>query len=172
MQKCGAEQQRQHACESLIDGESQQAEQPEANQASQHAYQDVRAIADDDAADAGIGAFVIIENRQILEVGSEHVRRQHQERLADAIPAIELAAAPMDAKLRILLRKNRRFGCPKGVRGAQTVSSIAGAQLSRLHHHSGEHCNSDQQKGRIAKKTAETNDHSVVSYGTFRPRRI
>ena len=134
MQKRGAEQEGQHPCESLINREIEQTKKPEADQASEHADEDVRGVADNDVAYRGIGALVIRKDRQPVDVGPQHVGRQHQNRLAESVPSVEFSAPSVDAEIRIFSwAKYRRLRCPKRVGGLQAVSGIARAQLPGLH---------------------------------------
>ncbi len=119
MEKRGAENQRQHARDLLVDAESEKPQQAEADQRAQDADQNIRAVADENIAHGGIGV-VIVKRRQPLDVGADDVRGKHQQRLADAVPAVELAVASVDAKVRVVLadqraaRKSRRSAWPAG----------------------------------------------------------
>src|SRR5271154_5348088 len=100
MEKRGAENQRQHASDPLIDVEAEKPKQAEADQRAKDADQYIRAVADEDVAHGWI-CVVVAKHGQAVEVGTDDIRGKHEQRLADAVPAIELAVASVDAKIGI-----------------------------------------------------------------------
>ena len=82
--------------------------------------------------------------------GAEKVLGQHQQRLADAVPALQAAVAPVDAEFGIFPGKDGRIGGPEGVGGVEAVLSVGGAQLAGLHDEGDESRGEGQEEKRVA----------------------
>src|SRR5271157_2418388 len=127
----GAKQQRHHARDRLPRAEPQQPQKTETHQRGQHVDQYVGAVADHDAAHTRINA-VVREHRQLLQLRPNDVGGQHQQRLPNAIPAVQLAAASVYPELGILVGEDLRLVGPEPRRRLQAVRGVGGAEFSRL----------------------------------------
>src|SRR5208282_3801397 len=83
----------------------------------------------------------------------------HEQRLADAIPAIETPATAVQAKLGILVGKNLRLRGPEPMRGLKAMRRVGGSQLARLHHEREQPCGQTQQKKGIAQPLCDARNH-------------
>ena len=72
--------------------------------------------------------------------------------MADAVPRIELAAAPVNSELRVFLGENRRLRGPKRMRRLQAVGGVAAAEFARLHDERGEKCREAEKKDGTTKE--------------------
>ena len=131
VQMGGAEQQCQNARHCLAGAEPQETQEAEADQRRQYADQNVGAVADHDVAHAGVIAVVVGENGQPLDIGSDDIRRQHKQRLTDAVPVKQFASPAMHAEFGILMRKYGRLRGPERMSGLQAMHGVRGAKLSR-----------------------------------------
>src|ERR1700683_2559171 len=102
LEKCRAENQRQHARDLLTDAEPEKSQQAEANQRSKDTDQNIRAVADEDVAHRRV-CVVSVKGGEALKVGADDVCRKHEEGLADPVPAVELSIATVEAELRVVL---------------------------------------------------------------------
>ena len=158
MEKCGAENQRQHASDLLVHAKTEKPKQAEADQCAEHADQNVRGVADENIAHGRVHV-VAVKHRQALDVCADDIRGKHQQGLADAVPAVELAVAAVNAKVRIVLGVHGRLGSPERVRGLQAVSSVARTEFTGLHDERRKKRYEPQEKRRISKQTAEAGGH-------------
>ena len=101
MQMRGAKQHGQHAPHGLAHFEAQLPQQAKSNDCREHIQQDVRAVAHEDAADCGI-VLVSRKNLPVCDPGGDHIGRQHEQRLTNAVPAIDLAIPTVESELGIL----------------------------------------------------------------------
>ena len=150
-----ATQQSQNAHHGLRDSEVQLPQEAETNQRRQHRHQDVDAVADDDVAHAGIGVVVLGKDGKARDIGADHIRRQQEQRLADAIPALQLSPAAVHAEFGKFVGKHLRFGSPQGVGGLQAMGGVGGAQLTGLHHEGDETGGQGQQEKRVTKPASK-----------------
>ena len=130
MEMRGGEQQCQHADHGLPHPEIELPQKAKAEQRRQHRHQNVGAVADDDVAHGGIGAVVLRENGKPLDVGSNNIGGEHQQRLPYAVPALQLSVAPVNAELGILIGKDRRLRSPESMCGLVTMRGVGGAELA------------------------------------------
>jgi len=132
MQMSGAEQQCQHAGHGFVHGKAKLAQQAERDQRRQHVDQYACCVTDHDAAHGGV-VFIFGKDWPVSNPGACQVGRQHEQRLADAVPAVELAAAAVQAEFGIVAGKHLRLRSPEPVRGLQAVHGVGGAEFARLH---------------------------------------
>ena len=118
--------------------ELQLPQKAKTHQCRQHRHQDVDGVADDDVAHAGIGVVILGEDGEARDIGADDIRRQQEQRLADAVPALQLSPSTVHAEFRKFVGKHFRFGSPPGVGGLEAMGGVGGAQLSGLHHESDE----------------------------------
>ena len=151
MEMRSREQQSQNAHHGLGNAEIKLPQEAEANQRRQHRQQDVGAVADDDVAHAGIGVVVLRKDGEACDIGANHIRGQKEQRLADAIPALQLSPAAVNTEFRKFVRKYLGFASPKGMRRLQAMGRISRAQLAGLHHERDETGGQSQQEKRVTK---------------------
>ncbi len=161
MQMRGREQQSQNAHYRLGDAEVQLPQEAETNQRRQHRHQDVDAVADDDVAHAGVGVVVVRKDGQACDISAHHIRGQQEQRLADAIPALQLPSAAVDAEFGKFVGKHLRFASPKGMRGLQAMGGVGAAQLTGLHHEG------DQTGGQSQQEKWITEPASKIQYSHY-----
>ncbi len=133
MQVSRAEHQGQDAEHGLVEAEAQLAQQAERNQRRQNIDQNIGAVADNDAAYRRV-ILVFGENVPVGDPCGDQICGKHEQRLADAVPAEDAAAAAVQAELGILVGKHLRLRGPEPVRGLQAVHGVGGTQFARLHH--------------------------------------
>ena len=155
MEMRSREQQSQNAHHGLRNTEIQLPQEAETNQRRQHRHQDVDAVADDDVAHAGIGVVILGKDGEACDISANHIRRQQEQRLADAIPALQLSPAAVYAEFGKFVGKHLRFASPQGMRGLQAMGGISRAQLSRLHHEGDETGSQSQQEKRVTKPASK-----------------
>jgi hypothetical protein len=154
MEMRSEQQQRQNAGNRLFHSEVQLPEKSEADQSRKHRNEHIGAIADDDAAHAGIVPVVVSEDRKPLDISSHYIRGQHEQRLADAVIALQLAVAAVYAKFGILLGRDRGFRSPERVSGLQTMPRVRRAQFAGLHGEGDQARCQSKQEERIAEPVA------------------
>ena len=145
MQVSGAEQQRQNSVDGLFPLKPELPQETKGDEGGKHVEQNVRAVANHDAAHRRI-VLVSGEDVPACNPGPDHIRGQHQQRLADSVPAENLSAAAVQPELGIFVGEDLRLGSPQPVRGLQAVHRVGGAQFSRLHHEGEERRGQSQQK--------------------------
>ena len=155
MEMGGRQQQSQNTHHRLRDAEIQLPQKAEANQRSQHRHQDVNAVADDDVAHAGIGVVILGKDWETCDVGANHIRRQQDQGLTEAIPTLELSPAAMYTEFWELIGKHLWFPRPPGVSRLQAMGCIGRAQLSRLHHECDQTSSQGKEKERITEPAAK-----------------
>src|SRR5205823_1821735 len=109
-QKC------EHARDGLVDGEGELAKQLEANKRGQNGNKNLRQINYNYVAHGRIGVAIVIKDVQLCNVRTQNVLRQHEQRLPNAVPALQRAVAPVHTELGIFIGENRRLGSPESVR--------------------------------------------------------
>ncbi len=124
VQMGGAKQQRENSGDRLRYIEPKADEQTETYQRRQHADQDADCVGDENIPDRGIGAGVVIEDRQPFQKGADDIQRQQQQRLTESVPVVESAAAPVHSELGIFAGENGGLGCPEGMRRLQPVHGV------------------------------------------------
>ena len=107
--------------------------------------------------------MVVVKYRKPLDVGSNHIRRQHQQRLPDAIPALDFPSATVHAKFGILVGEYRRFRSPECMRGLQAMLCVRRSQLSGLHGECDQARCQRQQEKRVAEPVANRHVHPLHS---------
>ena len=117
MQMRGEQEQRQHACRGLGDGETESAKKSETDQRREHVEQNVGAVADHNVPHAGGVAVVVGKDGKAIDAGSRDIEGQHEQRLADAVPGLLCAVAAVDAELGVLVGEDGRVAGPEGVGG-------------------------------------------------------
>jgi hypothetical protein len=75
--------------------------------------------------------------------------------LADAVPGVEAAAAPVKAKLGVFVGKDLGLACPKGVGYLEAVSGVGGAELAGLDKERRESGDEQEQGNRVGRSEAE-----------------
>ena len=105
MEMSGAEEQGKHSRHCLCDVESEQNKKLVADERGRNIDQDVCRIRNEYAADGGIGVGIVRKYGQFRDTGSDDVKRQQEQRLADSIPVVESSATAVHPKLRILIGK-------------------------------------------------------------------
>jgi len=85
----------------LRNRKSKELQKTKTNESSKNGQQNIRGVGDTNIANCRVISPVVRENWKLLDVGANNIRRQHQQRLADAIPVVELASD--EDKLRQLL---------------------------------------------------------------------
>ena len=123
MQMRGAEQQGQHAPHTVTHFEAQLPEQAKRNQCAEYIEKNVRAVAHEDAAHRRI-VLISRKNAPVSDPGGDHISRQHDQRLTDAVPAIDSAIPPVESELGILIVENLRLGRPQPVGGLKPVHGV------------------------------------------------
>ena len=88
------------------------------------------AVADDDVAHAGIGVVVLGKDGETGDIGADHIRRQQDQRLAQAVPTLQLSPAAVYPKLGEFVGKHLRLPCPPSVSRLQAMGGVGGAQLA------------------------------------------
>ena len=116
-------------------------------------------VGDDDIAHGRIGISVVVEDGEIGDVGAEDVLRQHQQGLADSVPALQASAATVDAEFRELVGKDRRLRSPESVSGLEAMHGVGRAHLAGLHDKGNQSRSEGEQKNRIAEPEAKVGDH-------------
>jgi hypothetical protein len=154
----GAEKQRQYARDLLVDGEAQQPQQAQTHQRRQKADESVGAVADDDVAHGWI-VVIIGKNGQPLDVRAYYVGGEHQQRLADAVPAVQLAVRAMDSEFGVVPGIHFRLGRPPGVRRLEAMRRIACAELTGLDDEGGEKRRQGQQEQGVEEQTTRAVHH-------------
>ena len=160
MQMSGAEQQGQNSGGSFVHAETELAQQAERDQRGQDIHQNAGAVADDDAA-YGWVVFISDENRPAGDPGGDYICGQHEQGLADAVPAEDLAVATVQAELGIFIGKHLRLRRPQPVCGLQAVHGVGGAQFAGLHDEGEQSCRQTEQDQRIAQPGAQARSHRL-----------
>jgi len=155
MQMRGGEQQCKNAGERMVDCEFELAEKSEAHQRRENSDENVCGEADEDIADRRIGIFVVRKEGKVFDDGADHVLGQHEQRLADAIPALQASAAAVHTEFGELPAVDRRFRCPEGVGGVEAVLRVCRAQFAGLDDESDEACGKGEQENGVAEKGME-----------------
>ena len=156
----GREQQRQHARHGLFHGKAQLTEQPECDERGENAHPNVGDVADHDAAHGRVVA-VTREDRPVRNPRPQQIGGQHEQRLTDAIPAIETSATTVQAKLGILVGENLRLRGPEPMRGLKPMHRVGRPQLARLHDESEQPRGQTQKKKWIAQPSSEARSHRL-----------
>ena len=172
MEVRGEQQQSQNAGNCLPFPKVQLPQESEANQSGKHAEKDIGAVADDDVAHAGIVPVVVGESRKPLNVGPNHICRQHEQRLPNAIPALQSPSSAVHAKFGILLREHRRFRGPQSMRGLKPMLCVRRAKLSGLHCECDKARQEGQKEERVTEPVANRCDHHLYLSLTRIPRKL
>src|SRR5258708_36454458 len=112
MEMGGGDEKSQNTHDGLGHLELQLPEEAKANECCQHGHQDVDGVTDDDVADAGIGVMVGSEDGKARYVGGDDIRRQQDQRLADAVPALQLSPAAVHTEFWKFVGKHLRLRSP------------------------------------------------------------
>src|ERR1035441_5353426 len=90
--------------------------------------------------------------------GSE-ISGQHEQTLANTIPAVDLASAAVQAELGILVGEDLWLRGPEPVRGLESVHGVGSAEFARLHDEGEQGGGQAQEKKRIAKPVIGARGH-------------
>ena len=134
MQVGGAQQQGENPGPCLLHGEFQKNQKAKAHQRGKHIEENVGRIADHDVPHARVIAVVLSEDWEFRKSSSNHVGRQHEQRLPYAIPGVDLSAASSQPEFRIISGQYRRRRRPERMRGLQPPRRVGGIDVTRLHH--------------------------------------
>jgi hypothetical protein len=126
----------------------------QANQRSQDIHKNISAVADNDAAHAGIIATITAKYREPLDAGCNNIHRQHEQRLPHAVPVVKLASAAVEPEFRIFIGKGP--AAPMSRMNEQSADD-ASCQPNRAHP-IGQQSRSEQLPGR-----AETVDYEALT---------
>ena len=133
MQVSGGEKQGENTGDGLGDAETELTQKPKADKRDEYANEDVGEVGDNDIPHGRIGISVVVEGREICNVRGENILREHQQGLADSIPALQASSAAVHAKFRELVGEDRRLRGPERMSGLEAMHGVGRANLAGLH---------------------------------------
>ena len=95
----------------------------------------------------------------VSDPGGDHIGRQHEQGLADPVPAVDPAVTPVEAKLGILTGQDLRLRSPEPVGRLQAVHRVGRSQFPRLHYEGEQSGGGDQKDEGIVQPPGEARGH-------------
>ncbi len=99
---------------------------------------------------------------RFVDPGAENVLRKHEQRLANAVPALELASTPVYSEFGIFVWKDGWLGGPESVGGLKTVHGVSRAEFSGLHNECNQTRGECEQKHRTVEPVAKEGGHRAA----------